>query len=276
MNYLLFDIGGTNSRFAMSYDGISFSEPKIVDTPKDFDEAIELFSGIAQEISGGQIDRAGGGIAGALNSEKTGLFMSPNLPTWENKNFVESFSKKINSPVHIENDTAIVGLGEAVHGAGKTYNIVSYITISTGVNGVKIIDKKIDESTLGFEIGHQIIDFDNSMGIGSSGRGTLEDFISGRETAKRFGVHPREIKDEKEWRKVAEWAAVGIYNTVLHWSPEVVVLGGSMMRDIPSDLIREKLHQMLSEVYPDSPEVLKAELGSVGGIYGALEYISHI
>lgn len=276
MNYLLFDIGGTNSRFAMSTDGLTFSEPKIVDTPKDFDEAIELFSGIAQEISGGKIDRAGGGIAGALDSSKTGLYRSPNLPLWENKNFVEAFSNKINSSVHIENDTAIVGLGEAVAGAGRLYNIVVYITISTGVNGAKINEKQIDENVSGFEIGHQIIDFDNSQNIGSSNKGTLEDFVSGREVQKRFGVHPKEIKDEKEWRKIAEWAAIGIYNTVLHWSPEVVVLGGAMMRDIPVDIVREKLHSMLAEVYPDSPEVVKAELGSIGGLHGALHYLRSI
>lgn len=277
MSYLLFDIGGTRSRFASSPDGIKMDEPKIVDTPQNFDEAMGTFSEIAKELCGEKIQKAAGGIAGALNQEKTGLYRSPNLIHWEGRDFTKEFGEKIEAPVYIENDTAIVGLGEFTHGAGEKYDIVVYITISTGVNGVKISHGKIDESAYGFEIGHQIIDLDDSLIENMASKGTWEDFVSGREVSRRFGgVHPKEIKDEKVWRQIAEWTAVGVYNTILHWSPQMVIMGGPMMRDIPIQIVEHKTHELLSDVYPDLPFIVKGTLGDVGGLWGALEFLKQV
>jgi len=274
-NYLLFDIGGTKSRFAVSKSE-GFAEPEIIDTPKDFDEAINKFSEVAKQICDGEIEKAAGGIAGPLNREKTGIINAPNLSDWNGKNFTKSFSEKINAKVFLENDTAIVGLGEALDGPGRDYSIVVYITISTGVNGVRIVDKKIDRNVFGFEIGSQIIDFDNSMKAGSSGLGDLEDFISGRETKKKYGKHPKEVKEQHVWKEIAEWASIGIYNTVLHWSPEIVILGGAMMNDIPVEVIEKNLEKLLKDVYPDTPKLVKAELGDIGGLHGALHYVKQL
>ena len=74
----------------------------------------------------------------------------------------------------IANDTAVVGLGEAHRGAGIGYNIVTYITVSTGVGGTRIVDGRIDRRIYGFEPGHQTIDIDNSVWEGSAS-GQLED-----------------------------------------------------------------------------------------------------
>lgn len=274
MSYLLFDIGGTRTRLAVSRDKLSFDEPIFIETPQDFNQAIEILGEKALEICGGKIEKAVGGIAGSLDREKTGVYRAPNLIYWEQKNFVEEFGKKIKASVKIENDTAMVGLGEAVAGAGKIYNLIVYITVSTGVNGAKISNKQIDENVFGFEIGHQIVDMSTHLDM-TTNKGELEDFISGRETEKRLGVKADEITDEKEWRKIAEWTAVGIYNSVLHWSPDVVVLGGSMMDKIPIEVIKDKLHNLVSEIYPESPEVVRAELGAIGGIHGALHYLQN-
>lgn len=224
MNYLLFDIGGTKTRLAVSRDGNTFEEPLIIETPRYFNEGIEVISEAALKLCDNSIDKAIGGIAGSLNREKTGLYRAPNLLDWEQKNFVEELSAKLDCKILIENDTAIVGLGEAVAGAGQAFNIVVYITISTGVNGVKISSKKIDENVFGFEIGHQILDVSTHLDRTES-KGEFESFVSGREVEKRLGK-PSEVENEQEWRKIAQYAAVGIFNTTLHWSPEVIILGG--------------------------------------------------
>jgi len=277
MSLLLFDIGGTRSRFACSPDGIEMGEPEICDTPQDFDEAIDLFSNLCKKVCGDNVHKAVGGIAGALNKEKTGLYRAPNLMHWEGRDFTKEFGEKIKAPVYIENDTAVVGLGEFAYGAGEKYDIVVYITISTGVNGVKISNGKIDESTYGFEIGHQIIDFDDSVIETTASRGTLEDFVSGREFSKRHGgAHPKTIRNEKIWRQMAEWTAVGLYNTILHWSPQMVIMGGSMMRDIPINIVEQKTHDLLSDVHPDLPIIVKAKLDDVGGLWGALEFAKQV
>ncbi len=53
MNYILFDIGGTKTRIALAHDSESFGEPRIVDTPKDFDTAIRLLKDVSYELTGG-------------------------------------------------------------------------------------------------------------------------------------------------------------------------------------------------------------------------------
>ena len=109
---LLFDIGGTKMRIAVSRDGESFGEPHIEETPKNFDEGMELFKKDAQELCHGEkIKAAGGGIAGPLDKEKTKLINSPNLPDWINKPLKEELSKALDAPVYIANDAAIVVLG---------------------------------------------------------------------------------------------------------------------------------------------------------------------
>ena len=67
--FILFDIGGTNMRVALSRDGQTFEEPRIVSTPKDFDAGMLALKNIATELTGGaNIDAAGGGIAGDRKS----------------------------------------------------------------------------------------------------------------------------------------------------------------------------------------------------------------
>lgn len=272
MSYLLFDIGGTQTRLAISKDGLSFEEPVVINTPQNFDQAVEEISSKAKEMADGEIKKAVGGIAGSLMRDKTGVYRSGNLLDWEQKNLKLTLQEKLDCDLFLENDTALVGLGESVVGAGKRFSNVMYVTFSTGVNAVRVIDDKLDIGVFAPEVGDQVIDVFTHLDD-TTNFGDFESFVSGREIEKQYGVKPEELNNEQEWRKIAQFAAIGIFNSIVHWSPEAVVLGGSLMKKIPQELIYNKLNMMLSEVYPESPEVLKAELGNIGGLYGALHYL---
>ena len=72
--FILFDIGGTKTRIAASKDCKEFGEPKIVKTPKDFDEGMRVFKDVAQELCQGEkIVAAGGGIRGLVDRDKKQL-----------------------------------------------------------------------------------------------------------------------------------------------------------------------------------------------------------
>ena len=172
--YFLFDVGATKSRFAASHDGVHFDEPEVVITPKTFPEGIELIVTMARKLAGEHIGAVAGGIPGPLNSEKTRVINAPNLPDWNEKPLKDMIAQRLSAPVLLENDTALVGLGEAVAGSGVDYGIVAYLTISTGVNGVRIVDKKIDKSAMGFEIGHMILDVNHA-----NYPGDFESMVSG-------------------------------------------------------------------------------------------------
>jgi predicted NBD/HSP70 family sugar kinase len=272
--YLLFDIGGTKTRIALSYGENSVDRVKIFETPKLFEKGIEKFVEASREVLGElKVKALVGGVAGPLNKDKSGLLTPPNLPDWRGKPLRKRLSDSFSCPVFLENDTALVGLGEATYGAGKGIETVSYITISTGVNGVKIVREKIDENYYGFEIGHQIVDLDNSMNFGSSKKGELEDFISGREVAKRFGKEPAKIDDSMLWDEISKYVAICVYNSILYWSTEAVILGGSMMGKISLENISNYLRKIMT-IFPELPKIKKAELGELGGLYGALKLTS--
>lgn len=253
-------------------------EPVVVSTPKDFNEGFEtlkrIIDNLAEKLAAE--DRAVtaivGGIAGPIDNDQTMLVRSPNLSGWVGHDIKNSLHQAYKVPINLENDAALVGLGEAHFGAGRGKSIVAYITVSTGVGGARIIDGKIDRSSLGFEPGHQVIDPDNSLCPTCEGN-DLEAYISGTSIEKRFGVKPYEIHDEAVWDELAKFLAYGLNNTIVHWSPDIVVVGGSMMREvgIPIEGVRKHLAETL-KIFPTMPLIEKAELGDFGGLYGSLAF----
>jgi predicted NBD/HSP70 family sugar kinase len=275
--YILFDIGGTNMRVALSRDGETFEEPRIIPTPKDFDAGMHAIKGLVEEVSGGApITASGGGIAGTLSCDRSTFLNGPHLLGWNGKPIKQALEDAIGAPVYLENDTAIVGLGEAVAGAGKDHHIVAYVTISTGVGGVRIVNKTIDISTMGFEPGHQIIDAGGALhqtSVGGNGI-DLEGYISGTAISERYHKKPYEILEAEFWDEMARLLAYGLNNTIVHWSPDIVVIGGSMMNKIgiPIDRVRAHLKGIL-HIYPELPKIEHSLLADIGGIHGALAYI---
>lgn len=276
--FILFDIGGTKMRIvAADYEKL-LGDPVVVSTPKDFNEGIETLKRIIDNISGELVAQGRavtaivGGVAGPLNDDQTMLVKSPNLGGWVGHDIKNTLRDIYKVPVVLENDSALVGLGEAHFGAGRGKAIVVYITISTGVGGVRIVDGKIDRASIGFEPGHQIIDPDNSLCPTCDGN-DLEAYVSGTSIEKRFGVKPYEIHDDAVWDELAKFLAYGLNNTIVHWSPDIVVLGGSMMKEIgiPVPAVRKYLTEIM-KIFPQIPEIEKAELGDFGGLYGSLAY----
>ena len=250
-------------RLAISKDGKSVGEAKIVPTPQDFKEGMRLFEEVAKELLGDAKPKAiAGGVAGPLDNEKTMLVNSPHISSWVKKPLKEELEKRFGIPVFLEKDEVVAGMGEAVQGAGKGNPIVVYMTVSTGVGGTRIIDGSVDRSSMGFEPGHQIIDQGKS----------LEQLVSGSGVTARYGKNPREIADEMIWNDLARLLAIGLNNTIVHWSPDIVVLGGSMILGtpaIPLDEVKKHLRDIL-HIFPELPPLEKAVLGDTAGLYGAL------
>ena len=267
--FLVFDIGGSKIRLALAEDGEKLGEIKIIETPQNFKEGVGLLTKATLEIAQGiKINKISGGIAGVLDNEHTKLINSGNLSDWVQKSLKLELENTLQAPVYLENDAALGGLGEAHRGAGRNKKIVAYVTIGTGVGGVRIVDGKIDEKSMGFEPGHQIINFDNE------GPRYLENYISGSALKKKYGKKPEDINNLEIWDEAARYLAYGLNNTILHWSPDIVVLGGSMVKStgIPLEKIRTYLRSSLN-IFPYIPQVEKSTLGDTSTLEGALVYL---
>ena len=262
--FVLFDIGGTKMRVAASFDGKTIGKTAETETPKDFGAGLKVLSSLAEEVCEGQkAVRAGGGIAGILSRDHASIFRAPNLSGWDGAPLQKEFSRILGAPVLLENDAALAALAEARLGAGKGGKIIAYFTVSTGLGGARVVSGEIDDKIFGFEPGHQI--------IGEEG-GDLEAHVSGASLAKRFGKNPTEIDDERIQTELAVYLARGLYNSILHWSPDVLVLGGPLIlgeRPISLDKVKAELIK-LPRIFPELPEIKKAALGKEAGILGAL------
>jgi predicted NBD/HSP70 family sugar kinase len=281
--YLLFDIGGTKTRLAISRDKETFISYEIFDTPANFDEGIGKIGEYLKKQEIG-IQGVVGGIAGVLDHTKTKLTYSPNLPEWIGKDLKLKLSEiSGGETVIIENDAALNGLGEAVFGAGKDYRIVAFITISTGVGGTRIVDKKIDAANLNYEPGHQLITVKNMLCTDDLNcrcdeeTADLESFISGAALEKIYGQKVKDLQDEKIWDRIYHYLAIALTNVCVFWTPDIIILGGGVAG---SDLFSiEKLETHFKKslkVYPDAPVIKKGVLADHAGLYGALQILKQI
>jgi len=276
MTYVLFDIGGTKTRVATSEDLKVFTNHTSFKTPSNFEEGIDAIATAVSTLHSGPIRCIAGGIRGTLDDDKKGIVHDTVLSGWVDHSITTALKKKLKAEVFLENDAALGGLGEAHFGAGKGHDIVAYHTISTGVGGVKIEYGKIDSNHTGFEPGHQVLDIDHTI-LGEGVEPTLENLVSGASLEERMGIKAYEIdQSDAIWDQLALYLAHGLRNTILYWSPDIVVLGGSMILGNPRiklDDIQRHTNEVLGESI-NCPLLVDAKMGDESGLYGAMAYLS--
>jgi len=256
--YIVFDIGGTNMRVARATDE-KLEEIAKIPTPQAPGEGMEQFTTLVKSLAG---ERAIDAIAGCLPGEMDGDIIRemPNIPQWAGLSLKEHLTRLTPAPVSIVNDAGCVGLGEQAFGAGRGSSIMMYITVSTGVGGARIVDGVIDRAAIGFHPGKQLVN-----GV------DLEGQVSGKAVAKKFGIHPKDLDSLEEREKLADILTTGLYNSAVHWSPDTIVVGGSMivgLNPIPLDRVAADLGRRIG-MFAKSPKVVMAALKDDGGLQGA-------
>jgi predicted NBD/HSP70 family sugar kinase len=274
MSIVVFEIGGSETKVALSKDGQSLDKIKSLETSHD--PSVGL-AGLLETINSFGLDgieAVAGGIRGVMREDREGIDHDSLLSDWANISIVDYLHDNLGVPVFLENDTALGGLGESVYGAGQGIDIVVYHTISTGVGGVKIVKNEIDLASIGFEPGHQVLDIDRTI-LGADVPPTLENLVSGRAVEERVGEKPYDIEQEDViWDELAGYLAQGLRNTILYWSPEAIILGGAMMVGsprIPLESVRKATVAVLDGVV-SCPFITTASLGEEATLYGALAF----
>ena len=255
----VFDIGGTFLRVARALPG-GVSEARVEATPQDPEAGVKLLASLLQEIAQDEtLEAVAGGVAGTVKDGT--VLISPNLPGWNGFPFGERLSVLLHSTVFIENDADSAALGEALYGAGKEMNIVAYLGVGTGVGGGRVVRGAIDAHAFSFEPGHQILD--------TKEKRTLEELVSGGALERLHGMKPGSLP-RSVYEELEPTLAIGIYNTIAHWSPDAMVVGGSLINDRNGFRI-EVVAAALKELprrFPLSP-VIPGALPGVAGLYGA-------
>ncbi len=157
-NVLALDIGGTNIRVAVIDETLSIIKvirrSTTVGSIKLF---LEQVCSIIDEINPAQynISAIAAGVPGRVRWDGF-IDALPNIHI-DNIPLREYLEARYKVPVFIKNDAEVAGFAEGVAGAGKDYRSSFFITISTGIGGALVSDKKIKNAS--YEIGHTLFNY---------------------------------------------------------------------------------------------------------------------
>jgi len=286
------DLGGTNLRIGLFDEKgeIIKEQSRPTEAEKGPEYAITNMAEAINDLkSNYDIKAVGIGSPGPLFPNTGIIIEPPNLPGWMNVPIVKMLEEKTGLPVKLENDANAAALAEATLGAGKGASSVYYITISTGIGGGYVLNGQLVSGAQGNcgEIGNMIVNPspDAYQGPGLN-RGALEGLASGTaigrigkerlnitngaqevfQLAEQGNQQAQEIIDE-----AVNYLAIGLANIINTVNPEVIVIGGGVMKS--KDLILKPLIEKTREyVYPSLKESLvikPAVLDQKAGLVGA-------
>lgn len=221
------------------------------------------------------------------------------LPGWQGKNIVDDLCRLFRVSVAMENDADASALGEAAWGAGNKKTRLIYVTVGTGIGGGIILDGKlyrgVDHSHP--EIGHHVIDTSGpaclcgfhgcweSLAAGPAMVSWLESNAP-QEYPHRAGLTAKRIcelaRQGDDWarrsiEREARYLGLGLANLVTLFTPDAIVLGGSVMNS--AELFLEGIRRVIREscryVPFDKTELVPASLGEDANLIGAARVWHH-
>lgn len=283
------DLGGTNVRAALiSEDGTilrDMEEPTEATMGPEY--VIAKIIKLVKKVKGEEkVIGLGVGSPGPLDSTTGTILSPPNLPGWDRIPLAARLEEQLGLPVKVDNDANAAALAEALFGAGKGFESVYYITVSTGVGGGFVINGKVFAGADGYagEIGNMII-LPNGPKSSSMNAGALEALASGTAIGfegEKAGItggasevfRLAEIGDIRATKIIAEaldYLAIGIANLTHAINPDVFVLGGGVMESGDQLLLslREKVPLYLYPGLQDRINIVPAHFGSKAGVVGA-------
>ena len=272
--YISIDLGGTNTRVASSVDLRQIYKVEKFDTQPHLEAQKEIIkSAISKVTEKNEVKAIAIGVPGMLDRKNQRFHRLPNYPNLNNVSYNSLFDGDLaRVPMYVENDSALAGLGEAVLGVGMDYNSIAYLTLGTGVGGVRIEKKSLHFGQRLFEPGHQIIARDGRYHSGCGQHGCLEGYVSGRAFVQIYGVKPENCNDIKVWSSYGSDLAVGLINVIAMWSPDVIILGGGLANKFYL-FYKSLIKRLQEETVFDIPPIRRSENMDNAGLLGGFVLI---
>ena len=262
------------------------------------DRMCDMLRRCSQE-SGVEITGIGIGCTGPVDPFAGTIGDVPFLPGWQGANIVGDLSKLFRAPVAMENDADAAALGEAGWGAGRNKTRLIYVTVGTGIGGGIILDgelyRGVDQAHP--EIGHHLLDLSGppcSCGF----HGCWESLAAGPAmvdwiqknappgyqrgadlTAKQ--ICELSVEGDEMARRAVEretlYLGLGLANLITLFTPDSIVLGGSVMKS--ASLFLDGIHRIIRQscayVPFEKTELALASLGDHTNLIGAARVWHH-
>lgn len=278
MHTLAIDIGGTKFTVA-AFCGSEMvhRESRATDRAGGPDAMFAAIEDIYRDWTarlGFRPDRCGVGFGGPVDFPTQTVALSTHVEGWAEYPLVPKIRSLAGIPTIMDNDANVGALGEAVYGAGIGFNPLLYLTISTGIGGGIVIDRRIYRGADSFagEIGHINLVPDGPVCLCGS-NGCLERMCCGLWLERDYGKPAKELLQDPEFvRKYVVYLARGLKAGIMILNPARIVLGGGISKagDCLFMPLREELNRQMTPWSRARRDVVPAALGDDSVLYGAL------
>lgn len=219
---------------------------------------------------------------------------------WGVFNIAESLSQLTGFPVKAGNDANVAALGEFWKGGGKDYDSMVLVTLGTGVGGGIVIEGQLLHGAhgAGAEIGHMVLNRDETDVCGCGKRGCVEQYCSASGIVRMAKKELEASEEESSLRSLDRMTCKDIFDAgkdgdklalaVLDQyyaymgeflgdvcstvDPEVVVLGGGVSK--AGNMLLEGIKPYFQKYVFHAASAVRFALASLGndaGAYGAFK-----
>lgn len=230
----------------------------------------------------------GVGAPGVVSPHGVILSATDLLAGWTGTDVKSELERRLGLPTTVDNDVRAAALGEAVHGAGRSAEIVLVISVGTGVGGGLIRSGHVDTGASGLagHFGHIYVDSSDRTQCSCGRTGHLEAAAAGPSIVRKAQAAGLDTTDLQEVdvlarsgdstaRRVLGDAAVilgrslgGLVNAL---DPALVVLSGGVA-ECGEDFWTPLRTAFRDEILPPAAstvDLIRATLGPEAGVVGA-------
>lgn len=261
------------------------------------DSVARLTEGLGKEAVLG----VGVASAGLVEPGTGNILYSPNLH-WRDVPLKRMLSDRLHQEVYVDNDVNMAALGELHFGAGQGVRHMVCVFVGTGIGSGIVVDGHLYEGANGFagEVGHTTIQWDGPP-CPSGNPGCWESYASGTAMARRarealeageasilpelVGADLSKLRVEaiseaatrgdalsnRIIEETGEYLGAGLSNLVNTLNPELIVLGGGVIRGVPQlfELAQASVRRRALTDAVSALRFSKAHFGREAGVIGA-------
>lgn len=281
VSILTFDIGGTkiNSAIVNIVDTVyEVSVCKKVVTPATQIDLLNYLVTTIQEYSKlYSFQKVGIAIAGQVDTDGKVVINSPNLPLQKNMHLASYLHSITQYSVFLKNDVHSFAMGENYFGKYKHYANTVFIALGTGIGGAIKINGQMygGANNIAGEFGHMVV-YRNGHLCACGRNGCWEKYASGRGLEQLYATSYQQhkkakelLEDESLWldtkshimAEFCECLATGIANIINIIDPEIVILGGSVIKNIT---LQNRVIPLIRKQVLDSAKQTPIKFSSLG------------
>ena len=254
-------------------------------TPEEtISQAIQFFRAQQQE---GPIAAIGVASFGPVDPDPAsptfGYVTTTPKPHWANTNFAGPLRQALGVPVGFDSDVNGAALGENRWGAAQGLDTFIYLTVGTGLGGGGMVNGKLIHGIMHPEMGHMQIphdwDADPYAGWCTYHGDCWEGLAAGPAIEERWQFRAEQLPPgHPSWHLEAHYLALGLVNIICILSPQRIIMGGGVMKQMHLfPKIRAKVKTLLNG-YIQKPQItemideyiIPPALGDRAGVLGAI------